>query len=314
MQATRSKTALAQDARSRRALAVLLCTFLVAGVPTLAQTPPAPEKPAAQAASRPADRPAASAPSAPVTQAKPEPVGTTLGAPVLSSTGLHELSPWAMFLAADVVVKGVMVGLMIASLLTWTILLGKTVELTLARRRLAKTIDRVHGARTVPEAQVALQQGDFLADLLAAARHEMDLSGPYAPHDGVKARCDSRLADLARVETQGMRRGMGVLATIGSTAPFVGLFGTVWGIMNSFIGISKSQTTNLAVVAPGIAEALLATAIGLVAAIPAVIIYNHFSRSTRSYQLLITRASGVVTRLVSRELDLEPRAMARAAE
>jgi biopolymer transport protein ExbB len=96
---------------------------------------------------------------------------------------------------------------------------------------------------------------------------------------------------------------MGVLATIGATSPFVGLFGTVWGIMNSFIGISKSQTTNLAVVAPGIAEALLATALGLVAAIPAVIIYNHFSRLTRSYLELVNRASGASSRLLSRDLD-----------
>jgi biopolymer transport protein ExbB len=96
---------------------------------------------------------------------------------------------------------------------------------------------------------------------------------------------------------------MGLLATIGATSPFVGLFGTVWGIMNSFIGISKSQTTNLAVVAPGIAEALLATAIGLVAAIPAVIIYNHFARVTKGYIELVNRASGSAARLLSRDLD-----------
>jgi biopolymer transport protein ExbB len=93
------------------------------------------------------------------------------------------------------------------------------------------------------------------------------------------------------------------LATIGATSPFVGLFGTVWGIMNSFIGISKSQTTNLAVVAPGIAEALLATAIGLVAAIPAVIIYNHFARVTKGYLELVSRSSGAAARLLSRDLD-----------
>ena len=96
---------------------------------------------------------------------------------------------------------------------------------------------------------------------------------------------------------------MGLLATIGATSPFVGLFGTVWGIMNSFIGISKAQTTNLAVVAPGIAEALLATAIGLVAAIPAVIIYNHFARVTKGYLEHVNRASGVAARLLSRDLD-----------
>ncbi len=100
-----------------------------------------------------------------------------------------------------------------------------------------------------------------------------------------------------------MMRGTGVLATIGATAPFVGLFGTVWGIMNSFIGISKSQTTNLAVVAPGIAEALLATAFGLVAAIPAVVIYNVFARQIAGYRALLGDASAEVLRLVGRDLD-----------
>jgi biopolymer transport protein ExbB len=108
---------------------------------------------------------------------------------------------------------------------------------------------------------------------------------------------------------------MGLLATIGSTAPFVGLFGTVWGVMNSFIGISKAQTTNLAVVAPGIAEALLATAIGLVAAIPAVVIYNHFSRQTKAYNDRVADAAESIARLLSRDLDRgADRIMARAAE
>jgi biopolymer transport protein ExbB len=112
-----------------------------------------------------------------------------------------------------------------------------------------------------------------------------------------------------------MRTGMAALATIGATSPFIGLFGTVWGIMNSFIGISKSQTTNLAVVAPGIAEALLATAFGLVAAIPAVIIYNHFARVMRNYLELVGRASGASGRLLSRDLDrTHVGAHARAAE
>ena len=105
-----------------------------------------------------------------------------------------------------------------------------------------------------------------------------------------------------------MTRGTHLLATIGATAPFVGLFGTVWGIMNAFIGISKSHTTNLAVVAPGIAEALLATAIGLVAAIPAVIIYNLFARSIAGYRALISDASGAILRHVSRDLERQQRA------
>ncbi|WP_246725513.1 tonB-system energizer ExbB [Beijerinckia sp. L45] len=243
-----------------------------------------------------------------------EPLGVTEASPARPAAGMHELSPWSMFLAADIVVKAVMVGLMFASVVTWTILIGKTIELAMARRRLTKAMKRMGEARMIAEAGLAIQHDGFLSDLLAAASHELDLSGANATRAGVKERSESRFADLVRVETQSMRRGMGVLATIGSTSPFVGLFGTVWGIMNSFIGISKSQTTNLAVVAPGIAEALLATAVGLVAAIPAVIIYNHFSRSTRSYQLLVTRAVGAVTRLLSRELDRNGTAAARAAE
>ena len=112
---------------------------------------------------------------------------------------------------------------------------------------------------------------------------EMRLSDDSASDEGIKERAGSRFTDIARAEARTIRQGMAILGTIGATAPFVGLFGTVWGIMNSFIGISKAQTTNLAVVAPGIAEALLATAIGLVAAIPAVIIYNYFSRATKGY-------------------------------
>ena len=109
-------------------------------------------------------------------------------------------------------------------------------------------------------------------------------------------------------------RGTGILATIGSTAPFVGLFGTVWGIMDSFIGISRAHTTNLAVVAPGIAEALLATALGLVAAIPAVMIYNMLARSTAHYRALLGDASAQVMKLVSRDLDCAKPPLAQAAE
>src|SRR5690606_245186 len=100
-----------------------------------------------------------------------------------------------------------------------------------------------------------------------------------------------------------MTRGTGVLATIGAIGPFVGLFGTVWGIMNAFIGIAEAQTTNLAVVAPGIAEALLATALGLVAAIPAVVIYNHFTRRIAARKGLVADTSAAVLRLVSRDLS-----------
>jgi len=217
---------------------------------------------------------------------------------------LHELSPWSMFLSTDILVKAVMVGLAVASLLTWTILIAKTIELSSARKRLRAALRRAAEARSLAEAQRALGSGDgVLSALLAAALREARLSAGISSDVGIKERAASSFGEIARAEARRIRFGMGLLATIGATAPFVGLFGTVWGIMNSFIGISKSQTTNLAVVAPGIAEALLATAIGLAAAIPAVIIYNHFARVTKGQLELVARASGAASRLLSRDLD-----------
>jgi biopolymer transport protein ExbB len=222
-----------------------------------------------------------------------------------------------MFLSADILVKAVMVGLAFASVMTWTILLAKSIELFVARRRVRTALQRIEPAASLSQAHSLLDgEISILADFIAAAAREMQLSrSVLSDPAGVKERAATSFAEITRAEARRVRLGMGTLATIGATAPFIGLFGTVWGIMNSFIGISKSQTTNLAVVAPGIAEALLATAIGLVAAIPAVIIYNHFSRATRGYLDLVGRASGAVARLMSRDLDRVGAGMiSRAAE
>jgi len=221
-----------------------------------------------------------------------------------------------MFLSADILVKIVMSGLAFASLATWTILIAKTVELSVVRRSLRAALARIGNVRTLAEARRALgSDNGVLPSLLDAATHEARLSAGIAGDSGIKERAASRFAEISRAEGRRIRVGMGLLATIGSTSPFVGLFGTVWGIMNSFIGISKAQTTNLAVVAPGIAEALLATAIGLAAAIPAVIIYNHFARVTKTYLELVARASGAAARLLSRDLDRgQATVLARAAE
>jgi biopolymer transport protein ExbB len=217
---------------------------------------------------------------------------------------LRELSPWSMFLSADVVVKAVMIGLAFASLVTWTIFLAKMFELSFVQRRLRAALGKIGDSRSLAEAQFALgASGTVLSSLLAAAMREARLSSGISSDAGVKERAASSFAEIVRAEARRIRLGMGLLATIGATSPFVGLFGTVWGIMNSFIGISKSQTTNLAVVAPGIAEALLATAFGLVAAIPAVIIYNHFARVTKGYLELVGRSQGTAGRLLSRDLD-----------
>jgi biopolymer transport protein ExbB len=216
----------------------------------------------------------------------------------------HELSPWSMFLSADIIVKIVMIGLAFASLMTWTIFIAKTMELSVARRKLRRMLGAIANARSLVEAQMALgKRSGVMSTFIAEALHEARLSAGISTDVGIKERAASRFAEISRTEARRIRFGMGLLATIGSTSPFVGLFGTVWGIMNSFIGISKSQTTNLAVVAPGIAEALLATAIGLVAAIPAVIIYNHFARLTRTYLDHVGHASGAAARLLSRDLD-----------
>jgi biopolymer transport protein ExbB len=244
---------------------------------------------------------------------------TTEVAKPLKAT-LHELSPWSMFLSADIIVKAVMIGLAFASLVTWTIFIAKMVELSFIQRSLRVALRKIADSRSLAEAQFALgSSGTILSSLLAAAMREARLSAGISSDAGVKERAASSFAEIVRAESRRIRLGMGVLATIGATSPFVGLFGTVWGIMNSFIGISKSQTTNLAVVAPGIAEALLATAFGLVAAIPAVIIYNHFSRVTKGYLELVSRSSGAAGRLLSRDLDRthvssQGRVNSRAAE
>ena len=237
-----------------------------------------------------------------------------------TSITLRELSPWSMFLAADIIVKAVMIGLAFASLVTWTIFIAKMIELSLVQSRLRAALRMIADSRSLAEAQFALgASGTILSSLLSAAMREARLSAGISSDAGVKERAASSFSEVVRAESRRIRLGMGMLATIGATSPFVGLFGTVWGIMNSFIGISKSQTTNLAVVAPGIAEALLATAIGLVAAIPAVIIYNHFARVTKGYLELVGRSSGAAGRLLSRDLDRthvsSPRpANSRAAE
>ena len=219
----------------------------------------------------------------------------------------HDLSPWGMYKNADIIVKIVMIGLAIASIITWTIWIAKGFELMGAKRRLRDEIVRLKKATTLKEASATATKAGTLANLLVHdALEEMRLSTNSREKEGIKERVAFRLERLVAACGRNMSSGTGVLATIGSTAPFVGLFGTVWGIMNSFIGIAKTQTTNLAVVAPGIAEALLATALGLVAAIPAVVIYNVFARSIAGYKAQVSDASAEVLLLVSRDLDHLP--------
>ncbi|WP_247889182.1 tonB-system energizer ExbB, partial [Azospirillum brasilense] len=229
----------------------------------------------------------------------------------------HDLSPWGMFMAASPVVQAVMIGLALASVATWTIFLAKSLELSKAKRKARTSLAALEQARSLTQAAESIgfektPATAFLRAVIAEAHQSADAPS----QDGLKERAASRLERIEAAEGRRMMRGTGILASIGSTAPFVGLFGTVWGIMVSFIGIAKSQTTNLAVVAPGIAEALLATAIGLVAAIPAVVIYNGFARSIGGYRAQLGDSSAAVLRLLSRDMDRRalPRAVSKAAE
>ncbi|MBH3426800.1 tonB-system energizer ExbB [Pseudomonas alkylphenolica] len=299
--------------RAWRAIAALMFSLVLAPAamadePTAPVAAPAaavaPAAPGTEAAATPAD-PAAT--PAPVVEGQVPDTGEE-GLVEETSLGMaHDLSPWGMYKNADIVVKIVMIGLAIASIITWTIWIAKGFELLGAKRRLRGEIAALKKATTLKEASDGASKEGTLAHLLVHdALDEMRLSTNAREKEGIKERVSFRLERLVAASGRNMSSGTGVLATIGSTAPFVGLFGTVWGIMNSFIGIAKTQTTNLAVVAPGIAEALLATALGLVAAIPAVVIYNVFARSIAGYKAQVSDASAEVLLLVSRDLDHQP--------
>jgi biopolymer transport protein ExbB len=297
-------------------VAALLLSLMLAPVAAFADAQ-APAAPAAAAAPAPAPAPADHAAPA-IAPAATDPAqavpADTLGEDVPevleadNTLGMaHDLSPWGMYQNADIIVKIVMIGLAIASIITWTIWIAKGLELMGAKRRLRGEIAQLKKSASLKEASATAAKEGTLANLLVHdALEEMRLSVNSREKEGIKERVSFRLERLVAACGRNMSSGTGVLATIGSTAPFVGLFGTVWGIMNSFIGIAKTQTTNLAVVAPGIAEALLATALGLVAAIPAVVIYNVFARSIAGYKAQVSDASAQVLLLVSRDLDHQP--------
>jgi biopolymer transport protein ExbB len=302
-----------QGHRSGKTIALLLtallmvCPLAPAAMAQTATTPAGQQAPPnAEAASPPA--------------AAPQPTGTQPAAPQASAPTIggallpRDLSPFGMFLHADLVVKTVLIGLAFASFVTWTAFLAKILELRSARRRVRRALRILGSATTLGQAAEQLYKGtDAAAQLVGAAVAEIRLSANM-PADGLKERIVLQLERLEVANSRKISLGTGVLATIGSTAPFVGLFGTVWGIMDSFIGISNAHTTNLAVVAPGIAEALLATAFGLVAAIPAVVIYNALTRATAHYRMLLGDVSAQVMRLVSRDLDRVKLKLGLAAE
>lgn len=265
---------------------------------------PAPAAPAATTATAPA-------PATPTTLA-----ATSAPAPAVATARMlpPDLSPLNMFLGADIVVKLVIILLGLASVITWTIWLAKTLELRSAGRRERTALAALDATRGLSEAVLRLGAASGPVAAMAKTAHEELRLAAEIGGDGLMERVQ---IGLARIEAAARRRAgqrIGILATIGATAPFVGLFGTVWGIMNSFVGIARTHTTNLAVVAPGIAEALLATAAGLVAAIPAVVVYNLFVRSTADYRAVLGDAGAEVLAITSRDLGRRVVAPTKAAE
>lgn len=282
---------------------------LVVGLAGSAQAAPA-ANPAVTESVAPTTAPAAAAPES-ITPVNPAP---TIQPP---ETRGMDLSVWGMYQHADAVVKAVMIGLVLASIVTWTILFSKGSELLRAKRRLRREQLALADARSLDEASELAQNfgsQSVSAVLLNDAQNELELSAESSDNNGIKERTGFRLERRVAAYSRNMGRGNGFLATIGAISPFVGLFGTVWGIMNSFIGIAHSQTTNLAVVAPGIAEALLATALGLVAAIPAVVIYNIFARVISGHRAQVGDVAAQVLLLQGRDLDLAATAEAKRSQ
>lgn len=212
------------------------------------------------------------------------------------------LSVGGMFAQADWVVKLVMFGLIVASVVTWTVFIAKHIELRKARREANALLGKFASARSLSDLPESAESNA----LVLLTREELAQSvDALDDREGLKERIVSRFDRYEALMARKMTQGVTILATIGATAPFVGLFGTVWGIMNAFIGIAEKQTTNLPVVAPGIAEALLATALGLVAAIPAVVIYNHFARQIAAHRAVVSDSAAALLRLISRDLSRE---------
>jgi len=233
---------------------------------------------------------------------------------VTSNLMQTDLSVWGMYSHADIVVKIVMIGLVLASIVTWSIFFRKITMLVSYNRRLKREQQLLADVRSLNEASTIAEKfgnASMSVLLINEAQNERELSAGSEDNEGIKERTGFRLERRVSGVGRYLGRGNGFLATIGAISPFVGLFGTVWGIMNSFIGIAQSQTTNLAVVAPGIAEALLATAIGLVAAIPAVVIYNVFARMIGNYKASLGDVAAQVLLLQSRDLDLETSSQVR---
>lgn len=220
-----------------------------------------------------------------------------------------ELSPVALFLQADIVVKAVMLGLLLASVWSWSIIVERTRRLSRLNSEAAKFEDWFWKAKDLDSLYEPASRADhpsaraFLAGLNEWRRSLAGKNGRSIDREGLRSRLASSISVAIGRDIDDLSDRLNALATIGSVAPFVGLFGTVWGIMRSFAGIAASQNTSLAVVAPGIAEALFATAIGLFAAIPAVIGYNRLLHRVNRLEARLNAFAEEYLNLLSRQLD-----------
>lgn len=282
-------------------LAMAGAAVLMAGTPVLAQAPEA--APAVASTATPA------APAADTAAPAEEAAATEEAA----SGGHGDITPISMFLEATLVVKIVMIGLLLASVFSWTVLLIKLFEFGSLNRKTDAFLEEFRQARTIADMRRVASQDGFdgnpLADMAAAATEEVELSRQAGlavtgdHRDSTLSRAQNAIAAVQSGLANRLSGGQQFLASVGSSGPFIGLFGTVYGIMNSFIGIVQSNSTNLASVAPGIAEALLATGIGLFAAIPAVIFYNYFNTRIAAFGTRSDGFSAELINAISRQLD-----------
>lgn len=288
-------------------IAIMGAAALMISAPAFAQEPAAPAA-ADAAAAAPAD-PAAAAAATPA----PAEAAPAEAAPAEEGAKHGKLTVIGMFMEAGLVVKVVMIGLVLASIFSWVLLITKLVEFASLNSKSDRFVEAFRSAKSVQDmGRIAMSdefEGNPLADMAAAAAAEVELSRQAglavggAHRDSTIMRAQTAVSAVQSSLSKRLSNGMQFLASVGSSGPFIGLFGTVYGIMQSFIGIANTNTTNLAVVAPGIAEALLATGIGLFAAIPAVIFYNYFQTRVSAYG---TRSDGFNAELmnaISRQLD-----------
>jgi biopolymer transport protein TolQ len=237
---------------------------------------------------------------------------TAVQSAALAGSVVHDMSIWGLFMQADIIVKAVMIGLVFASFWCWAIIFEKIMRMRRLRRQASQFEESFWSGGSLDDLfdRIGSRPVDPMSAVFSSAMREWRRSTSRGAkdsdqHHSLSERIDRVMQITLNRELEQLERYMTFLASVGSTAPFVGLFGTVWGIMNSFAAIAVSKNTSLAVVAPGIAEALFATALGLVAAIPAVVAYNKLSTDINRYAGRLEAFAGEFGTILSRQSEDE---------